>query len=89
VTNVQLAVALERWALNRDRCNARRGSQQLDSDLLHQAAERLRDQVKALRACEAVLEWARTPGDHGGNPYCKRFVQLAGEAINPNTLETR
>jgi len=25
----------------------------------------------------AVLEWARTPGDHGGNPYCKPFVRLA------------
>ena len=28
---------------------------------------------------EAVLEWARTPGPHGGNPYCHEFVRLAEE----------
>ena len=32
-------------------------------------------------ACEAVMEWARTPGEHGGNPYCKNFVRLAEAAI--------
>jgi hypothetical protein len=25
----------------------------------------------------AVLDWAKTPGDHGGNPYVKDFVKLA------------
>jgi len=27
--------------------------------------------------CHAVIRWARVPGDHGGNPYCKPFVKLA------------
>jgi hypothetical protein len=27
--------------------------------------------------CEAVLVWAETPGDHGGNPYCHEHVQWA------------
>lgn len=36
---------------------------------------------ESLKACEAVLEWARTPGDHGGNPYTKEFVKLAGRAV--------
>lgn len=33
----------------------------------------------------SVLEWARTPGDHGGNPHCKEFVRLAErfEAAHP------
>lgn len=31
-------------------------------------------------AVQAVLEWAKAPGDHGGNPYCKKFVQLAQKA---------
>jgi hypothetical protein len=35
----------------------------------------------ALAACRAVLAWARTPGDHGGNPYCKDFVKLARKAL--------
>ena len=30
-----------------------------------------------LQVAHAVLAWARKPGDHGGNPYCKKFVQLA------------
>ena len=35
-----------------------------------------------LRAvAEAVLEWAGTPGEHGGNPYCKSMVQLARAAL--------
>ena len=25
----------------------------------------------------AVMEWARTPGDHGGNPHCKPMVRVA------------
>ena len=25
----------------------------------------------------AVMEWARTPGDHGGNPHCKEMVRVA------------
>ena len=28
-----------------------------------------------------VLEWASTPGDHGGNPYCKPFVRAARELL--------
>ena len=28
----------------------------------------------------AVLEWARTPGDHGGNPYMHQFVREARAA---------
>lgn len=29
---------------------------------------------------DSVLEWARTPGDHGGNPYFRDFVRLAMRA---------
>jgi len=32
-------------------------------------------------ALEAVMEWARTPGDHGGNPYRKEFVKKAEAAL--------
>ena len=31
--------------------------------------------------CTAVLDWARTPGPHGGNPYTKGFVRLAEEML--------
>ena len=33
-----------------------------------------------LEVADAVLEWARAPGEHGGNPYCKEFVRLAEKA---------
>ena len=33
-------------------------------------------------ACRAALVWANTPGEHGGNPYCKDFVKLAMIALN-------
>jgi len=29
-----------------------------------------------------VLEWARTPGPHGGNPYTLEFVQTAQRIID-------
>ena len=32
-------------------------------------------------AAKAVILWAETPGDHGGNPYCKDFVQKAIKAL--------
>lgn len=35
----------------------------------------------ALRACYAVLLWAKTGCEHGGNPYLKEFVRLAERAI--------
>lgn len=38
-------------------------------------------QVTDLQVAEAVLLWAETPGDHGGNPYCKPFVRLAQKAL--------
>lgn len=25
---------------------------------------------------EAILLWAKTPGNHGGNPYCHSFMKL-------------
>lgn len=34
-----------------------------------------------VEVCEAVVAWAKAPGDHGGNPYCKRFVWLAEQAL--------
>ena len=33
-----------------------------------------------LEVADAVLEWAKTPGEHGGNPYFKEFVRLAVKA---------
>jgi rubrerythrin len=36
---------------------------------------------KAFEACRLVLEWAKTPGEHGGNPYLKPFVKAAEEAL--------
>ncbi len=36
---------------------------------------------RLLATAKAVLQWARTPGDHGGNPYCKEFVKLAEQAV--------
>ena len=35
----------------------------------------------AIEACLAVIKWAETPGEHGGNPYCKEFVRLARKAV--------
>jgi len=35
-------------------------------------AEAERDELVA-----AVLLWAKTPGDHGGNPYFQDFVRIA------------
>ena len=34
-----------------------------------------------LEVCYAVLEWARTPGNHGGNPYGHEFVKMAARAV--------
>jgi len=33
------------------------------------------------KAAESVIEWARTPGEHGGNPYLHEFVKLARKAL--------
>ncbi len=38
------------------------------------------DPVSVDRLADAVLEWARTPGNHGGNPYMEDFVKLAMRA---------
>lgn len=35
-----------------------------------------------LEACKAVTLWAKTPGDHAGNPYLHDFVNKAEKAIN-------
>lgn len=40
-----------------------------------------RDELTALAACRAAVDWAKTPGEHGGNPYCKEFVKLARRAL--------
>ena len=37
---------------------------------------------RALTLAEAVLEWARTPGPHGGNPYTLHHVQLARHIVD-------
>ena len=34
-----------------------------------------------LAACEAAMLWAKTPGNHGGNPYMHNFIKLADAAI--------
>lgn len=35
------------------------------------------DELTMLRnIAEMVLLWAKSPGDHGGNPYTKEFVRL-------------
>lgn len=31
----------------------------------------------AREVCAEVIRWAQTPGNHGGNPYSHKFVQLA------------
>lgn len=31
-----------------------------------------------------VLDWAKTPGNHGGNPYAHKFVQMAEEMVSKN-----
>ncbi len=38
-----------------------------------------------LEVCQAVLEWAKAPGNHGGNPYMHKFVELAEQAIKETT----
>lgn len=44
-------------------------------------AAKLGAESDALRACRATLEWARTPGRHGGNPYGHAHVQAAERAV--------
>lgn len=34
-----------------------------------------------IKTAKAVLDWARTPGEHGGNSYCKPMVKLAEQAL--------
>ncbi len=34
-----------------------------------------------LEACKAAMLWAKTPGNHGGNPYCHNFMGLIEAAI--------
>lgn len=34
-----------------------------------------------VEACKEVLLWAKTPGNHGGNPYCMEFVKKAEKAL--------
>lgn len=34
-----------------------------------------------LAACHAVMLWASTPGNHGGNPYCMKHVQACRDAL--------
>ena len=43
----------------------------------------------AFKACEAVMKWAKTPGDHGGNPYFKEFVKLAQKALQKRDKEVQ
>lgn len=42
-TNAELAADLDRWAVNRDRCNKKNGNKKLVSTNLREAAKRLRD----------------------------------------------
>ena len=39
---------------------------------------------EGMALAQAVVEWARTPGPHGGNPYMYHFVDLA-RAMLPDT----
>lgn len=34
-----------------------------------------------LEACKAALEWAKTPCNHGGNPYAHKFMGLVEAAL--------
>lgn len=34
-----------------------------------------------LRESYRTLEWARTPGRHGGNPYCQDHVKTAERLV--------
>jgi hypothetical protein len=45
--------------------------------------KRLRE---AEAASQAVLEWARTPGNHGGNPYCHDFVKQAQNVVDKDSM---
>ncbi len=45
------------------------------------AAPKPRASDAARELAEAVLLWASTPGDHGGNPYLKPFVQIARRIV--------
>lgn len=42
-----------------------------------------------LASAKATLEWARTPGNHGGNPYCKPLVRAAIRALVSAGVEKR
>lgn len=50
-------------------------------------------QNEQFEVCKAAMIWAKTPGNHGGNPYQHRFVIIANNVMakhfsNPDyTLE--
>ena len=35
-----------------------------------------------IEVVDTIIDWARTPGDHGGNPYSYNFVKLAQKIKN-------
>jgi hypothetical protein len=41
----------------------------------------LRNAADGEKLARLVMDWARTPGDHGGNPHCKEFVRLASRML--------
>jgi hypothetical protein len=38
-------------------------------------------ELQGLNLACAVLQWAESPGEHGGNPYAKDFVKLARQIV--------
>lgn len=64
-----------------DGMTARRGEGTLGELSEVRRSEALDRQRAGLLLAEQVLEWARTPGNHGGNPYVLPFVATAEKII--------
>lgn len=59
-----------------------RGGEYRDEISVYRSEQRRRCAAPdPLDVCREVLQWARTPQDHGGNPYGHTFVKLAQRVL--------
>ena len=52
-----------------------------EADTVEEVRQLIEAAPDLLEACEAAITWAKTPGNHGGNPYQHNFMGLIKHAI--------
>ena len=68
-------------ALDRATGTCRGGEYRDEISVLRSEQRRRNKAPDPLDVCKEVLQWARTPQDHGGNPYGHTFVKLAQRVL--------